>query len=126
MDLETLRQHLAEDERVALAAGGDSPNWHQRDPEREHGRIEDDAGEVVTYDESAPTPHQAEHIVRHDPAWVLRWVRAAREILAEHEPETVLISEQEGSETVCTKCLAEDWPCPTVLSLMSVYGDTDG
>ncbi len=118
MDLETLRQHLDEDERVALAAGGDSPNWHQPDPEREHGRIEDDAADVVTYDESAPSEAQAAHISRHDPARVLRWVKAARQILERHT---------RSSPTSCYHCARGRYEdCPDVAAVASVYGDTDG
>jgi hypothetical protein len=73
-----VRQQINEDERLAREAGG---TWHQTDPERETGRIEDESGEVVVYDEGSPNGWQAEHIARHDPARVLREVDSLRRVI---------------------------------------------
>jgi hypothetical protein len=75
-----LNARLTEDETAAKAAGGQA--WHQYDARHEHGRIQDEDGEVVTYDEGAPTEGQAAFIARHDPARVLREVAAKRALLA--------------------------------------------
>jgi hypothetical protein len=84
--VEWLHAQVDEDERVAMEArcGGEG-RWHQTDPDREAGRIEDERGEVVTYDEGSPSEHQAEHMVLHDPARVLREVEAKRRILDAYE-----------------------------------------
>jgi hypothetical protein len=62
--------------------------WHQPDPDRCPGRIEDANGAVVVYDEGSPTDAEAEHIALHDPARVLAEVVAKRRILDEHEIES--------------------------------------
>lgn len=64
------------------------------------------------------------HIAHHDPARVLREVKAKRSILAEH-------TDDEGQ---CARCLDSDgitylgaytapWPCPTLRALAAVYSD---
>lgn len=80
-----VRARLDERERVADMASEGAAEWRtwtQTDPEYEPGRIEDDGGGVVVYDEGRPTYAQAAHIAMHDPAWVLRDVEAKRKILA--------------------------------------------
>jgi hypothetical protein len=52
--------------------------------------------------------------------WVLeRWVKAAREILAEH---VFAGTPPLAAHDECRACVAP-WPCPTVRALASVYGD---
>ena len=58
------------------------------------------------------------HIALHDPARVLREVKAKRKILAAHE-------KSDGG--YCELCYygygGGSWPCPTVRALAAVYGD---
>lgn len=62
-----------------------------------------------------------EHIIRHDPARVLREVEAGRRILARHSPAGGMAG------PCCTWCsddtdsvsLNVPWPCPDVLDLLS-------
>jgi hypothetical protein len=106
MDLEQLRAALDEDERVALAAIGVG-NWF-----------------CLGVGAEAEADRFVAHVQRQTPERVLRWVKAVREILAEHQP-----TDGAHGGTWCDLCHGaglEDWPCPTVRSLISVYGDTDG
>ncbi|HEX5994449.1 MAG TPA: DUF6221 family protein [Jiangellales bacterium] len=81
--LSAIRAALDDTERLALAAGERSRNW------RAIGTVAvDHDGESpfpIVYDEGYPTEDEAEHIARHDPAAVLRWVAAMREIVALYE-----------------------------------------
>lgn len=80
--VEFLKARLDEDEEAAQAAmEGSEGRWEQDDPERYPGRIFDDHGEPVSYDEGHPTAAQAAHIVRHDPARVLCDVEAKRQMI---------------------------------------------
>lgn len=81
----------------------------------------------------------AGHIVRHDPARVLRDVEAKRLILARHTPEEQWVGPKEASTLYavwCTgcwdgncvtdydmTCSQENWPCPEVRALASVWSD---
>lgn len=47
------------------------------------GIVEDASGQIVVYDESAPTASQAAHIALHDPRSTLAWVEADQKMLAE-------------------------------------------
>ena len=91
------RAVLDEGERVAReACHGGNGRWRQID--EESGRVEDDLGAVVTYDEGAPTGWEAEHIAKHDPAYVLADIAAKRRLLdAMEEPTTAAnVAEEEG------------------------------
>lgn len=79
-----LNAQFDEREAIALAAQGTTRGiWKQVDPDREPGRIEDDYGDVVTYDESSPDEAQGRHIAASSPASVLAEVTAKRKIVAE-------------------------------------------
>jgi hypothetical protein len=137
---------LDEDEALALAAQVGQPGtWHAT------------GEDILTVN---PDPHwngvcvanasgaEAAHIVRHDPARVLREVAAKRAILTEHKPawrdvEWPHDENGKGEAQVCPRCqnaehgtledpgvLPEGFvtsyvlaPCPTLLALLSVYGD---
>jgi hypothetical protein len=75
-----LTARYAELENGAQAAGGGT--WEQVDPDREPGRIVDDRGDTVTYDESNPDKDQAAHIAAWNPAHVLGDIAARRKLLA--------------------------------------------
>lgn len=98
--IERLRRHLDEDERVALAGAASTMA----------------VGDWKLEANAHVDPIEA-HIARHDPARVLRWVAAARQILVIH-PKT-------GS--CCDACSNDQWvahwPCPTLLALASIYGE---
>lgn len=59
--------------------------WAHPDPERQPGLIGDGKGDVVTYGlppgQGGPCRDQAAHMVRHDPARVLRDVEAKRRLI---------------------------------------------
>lgn len=79
-----LTARLDEMERVAReACHGGQGDWHQDDPDGEGGRIEDERGNVVVYDEGSPSGWEAEHIALNDPRTVLARVEADRQVLAE-------------------------------------------
>ena len=81
-----LEARLAEDEEAARDAAG----WDSSGSVRDEGRwrrdgvnsVIDSARRMVVYgDGAAPDDSKAEHIVRHDPACVLREVAAKRAII---------------------------------------------
>jgi len=77
---EFLAARLDEDREAATKAGG--REWAY------NGHIwlvVDHEGDPVVYDEGKPNWFQASHIVRHDPARVLREVAAKRALLEEFE-----------------------------------------
>lgn len=122
-----LEAGIAEDEATARACPA-GKTWTQVDPERSPGRIEDEIGDPVVYDEGAPSVEEAAHIARHDPARVLREVEAKRKILALHTIRYV------GTWPVCAHCrpvdpeftddlTSEPWPCRTLRLLAQVYSD---
>ena len=112
-----LKKYLDEDERVALdVAYPDPESWYSE------GHLAWDTTRNLAA--KGRTNKHGTHIARHDPARVLRWVKAAREILDEHEPKPWV-----RDLSYCSCCSdkrgdsQEDWPCPTVRALASVYGD---
>jgi len=149
-----LRAQLEEDERVAKKAASlcgchpPAPNWLFGD-ESTGGRI------VIADDPHPDTPWKlsrrwnrsydglfaAEHIVRHDPARVLREVEAHRRIIAAHRlvvrqasehPFDPFTGEPRSPEFDVT-CAACGWAtsdptsgCETLRSLASIYFDPRG
>jgi hypothetical protein len=89
MDLvEWLRAQLAEDERVAFAAG--SGEWKSEPCGYGSGAVElanpaPGQDDIVVYDESRPTVEEATHIARWHPSRVLAEVKAKRAVLAGYE-----------------------------------------
>lgn len=74
--MEWLREQINDDERVGREAGGDP--WNRGD---RSAMVRDSIGAVVVYDEGDPSEAQAAHIIRWNPARVLREVEAKRQIL---------------------------------------------
>lgn len=79
---------LAEAEATALdASTQQGPEWtfHPNNIDRAlitgSGYAGYAFGDVVSYDEGAPSEHQADHIAANDPAHVLRLIAAHRKIL---------------------------------------------
>jgi hypothetical protein len=130
-----LGRQLDEREAIALAAQGTTRGiWKQVDPGRGPGRIEDDYGDVVTYDESSPDEAQGRHIAANDPASALRAVVAERAILALHWDghgcPTCLIemNADEDSDGNQHQYPVMHWttPCPTTRWLAAPYDDRPG
>lgn len=127
-----LTAQLDTDEQTARdACHGTKGHWRRpaRDPYGDAGRIEGDDDEVVVYDEGSPTPLQADHIIRHDPARVLAEVDAKRRILNLHYPVDGRVYSDESpgdfkTVSVCAVCSYLDreeepadeqpYPCLTV------------
>lgn len=99
------------------------------------GRVEDENGETVTFDEGAPTDEQRLHIATHDPQSVLARVEADRGVLARHcrldriyPPDNPYYG---GPSDVCAGCgyIADGWQprvehiadCPEIRSLLSAH-----
>lgn len=90
-DLERLRVQLDEDEQMACDAGG--RDWMRED----YGCIVDAAdNRLIAYGEGAPSREQADHIIRHSPARVLRDLDVTRKILDELERARRIIAERES------------------------------
>ncbi len=124
-----LNARLDEDETAAKTATNGP--WYQDGSEiRGHNRPYAGGGPgllVVKF----TWPQESAHILRHDPARVLREVEAKRAILAEHGPANG------GRDTdrcrVCTAIAHTGMghadarrfraPCPTLLFLAAVYSD---
>ena len=86
MDLvQWLGAQLDEDQRIAEAARGQLEGRWSHDASIPNGYVYDERGGTVVYDESAPSPEEAEHIAAHDPARVLREIEAKRAIVARYE-----------------------------------------
>ncbi|MDX2749629.1 DUF6221 family protein [Streptomyces scabiei] len=109
-----LSAQLDEDERTARKAGD---SFRQIG---ETGVIVATEGDRAEECASANWAGVAEHIVRHDPARVLREVEAKRRILTEHAL----------NGWVCTTCdngdVEQVYPCPTQRLLATVYADRPG
>lgn len=118
--VEFLTARLDEDELIARAASDRAPWSHHAD---DYWMITGTDGDVVVYDESAPTAAEAAHIARHDPARVRAEVAAKRAILEEHSPQNSDLFPEDGPRW-CQTCPGRDgWPCPTVRALLRPYAD---
>ncbi|MDV8005031.1 DUF6221 family protein [Rhodococcus sp. IEGM 1318] len=104
--VEFLEARLDEDEEVARDAAG----WDSSGSVRDEGlwrrdgvnSVIDGARRMVVYgDGSAPDDSRAEHIVRHDPARVLRELAAKRAIIAEYVNECWV--QDQGHRTAWTE-----------------------
>lgn len=153
--VEWLHAQLDEDERQARAAvipAHEGPGAYQPHPELATWRYVP-GGEVeyvstpemlsyeyaepyrVTCDSEGLGPAVDEsvgpHIARHDPARVLAQVAAYRAILELHQPKRYehdsdgIEHNLEPHEWDCEHDL-EQWPCPTVRHLTTVYADREG
>jgi hypothetical protein len=119
-----VRDQLNTDERLALTATRNS--WKVDSWRNEHGV---EFLVMADYDQGPPaialkSEADAAHIANNDPARVLRQVQAHRAILDEHRP-----TESAGPCWCCSDKRgdhAENWPCPTVRALISIYSDRDG
>ena len=129
-----LKAGLDEDERVALEAKTGYPGLCYHDKTGRWGfdgiGVGDENGEAVVEDHGSH-PEITPHIARHDPARVLRWVKAAREILDEHRASD---SPHANGDRSCLGCgagsdgemlVADVNDCPVLCALASVYGDEE-
>lgn len=108
------------DERAAKARAamhGGEGRWTQPQSSHLSGRVVDERGETVVYDEGAPTEEQAAHIVENDPARVLAEVEANRRTVELHRPVRKP-STGSGGGTVedCAMCghFPAQYPCATL------------
>lgn len=127
--LDFLHARLDEDERVAREASeGHGPRWRQYndgEPD-EPGRVENERGQPVVYDEGNPSEEQARHIARHDPARILRDVVAKRLIVAEHDycpPERYVSHAYCGYDQTEDGMVFGTWPCDRLRLLAWLYSD---
>lgn len=101
--------------REAIDQVGDG-HWQQRNARIV--TVADRDREVADY-----AVHECiDHIVRHDPARVLREIDAKRMIVAAHERRPM----SKGDSADCAHCWGAVWPCPTLRLLASVYNDRPG
>lgn len=130
------RARLDEDEataQAAAAAADGAAEWHQVVP-GSFGGVEDARGQQVVYDEGAPSPSEAAHIARYDPARALREIPGKRLVLDEHLPiESIYgltckrcVSWQdaplaEGGETEFGIAIPDPWPCVPVRAVAASW-----
>jgi hypothetical protein len=115
--------------KAESAREGGEGRWGQGDAERHPGRIEDERGEPVVYDEGSPSEAQAAHIVENDPARVLADIEAKRQIIELHK--SAKLSYLPSRERGCVTCsTAQTWDaqaneanCQTLRLLAAPYGD---
>lgn len=126
-----LRARLAEDEQAARECGG-AP-WSAPIP----GQIHVDAKAIADnklalgqlgYVATVLHEQDRRHIVRHDPARVLREVEAKRRILERHRPEYHLRIRDgayaQDDDPHCPEHLdGRPWPCADVRDMAAVYAD---
>jgi hypothetical protein len=90
---EELAARLDEDEASAKAATETVGQWFKPGPGagewsvRNNRAIVECPTGIIAFDEGCPTDDQAVHIARNDPARVLRFVAAVREIIRESSGE---------------------------------------
>jgi len=125
---ERIRAELDRRTAVANAAShGGTGEWSRPDPDHSYGRIEDENGHLVVYDEGSPTESEAEHIALHDPADALRRYAGELEVLERHAPGPddtgwycrwcyAGISQETGADEFLP------YPCDEVRSLASRLG----
>ena len=129
--VEWLRAQLNDDEAAAEAClplhlrvgrfrGKEVPRW--RITKSGNGIIDEDGG---TLRAQQIFPAEAEHVIRHDPARVLREIEAKRQIVEQHRPV--------GYGDVClsychtrTPSQPQTWPCLTLRLLAAPYADRPG
>ncbi|WP_328657903.1 DUF6221 family protein [Streptomyces sp. NBC_00334] len=119
-----LRVQIAQDERIARAAGGAA--WEELPVSGwvHTSALPDTEWLPPGYDHhvaSAPLPVDRAHIVEHDPARVLREIDAKRQIVALH-------SDPRGGDPSCSSL---DYPenaedCETLRALALPYADRPG
>jgi len=99
-----LTARLEEDEAAARAACGNDwrpggAAWILRGHPSETQMIRTDAGLTVVYDEGSPSEDEAAHIARHDPARVLREVKAHHALVGAYS--AVALNFARVDETCC-------------------------
>ena len=122
--IEFLNARLDEDEAYARTAFADhneaEPGWSE--PWSGGVQVGPHEDVILTFDSGV-----SRHMVRHDPARVLREITAKRALLRAHPFEPYA---DEPSEGFCAECQrggsAGVWPCPTVRIMSAVYADHPG
>ena len=124
-----ITQQIDKVEHAAKAARGQGEGRWRHETGYHSGRVEDERGETVVYDEGAPLEEEAAHIALHDPAAVLRRCAADRRILAIHAPQggdwEPYACEGCGSDSEYGVLVDHTNDCPTLLALAEGYGLTE-
>lgn len=113
-----LRQQLDDDEEVASDAAGLSASRSRWMRDAISCVVDATDNGLIVYGEGTPTPEQAEHIARHDPARILREVEVKRRIMEKHGAS----DRMEYSYFLCTGC-SDGHPCDTLRLLALPYDD---
>lgn len=97
--LSAIRAALDDTERLARNAAGQGGeyDWHAN------------GDEVLTADDMVVVSGRpTEHIARHDPAAVLRWVAADRRVFERHKAERGHVADR-GEVLTCLPCSGAEW-----------------
>jgi hypothetical protein len=124
-----LGEQLDDDRSAALDAKGDTDGrWTQDDGLPKDIALSVESGELTT--------GQARHIVRHDPARVLREVEANRRRLVRHTPQMMVGPQSDPADPTtyvlgCPLCKVtildeDDWPCVELRDMAAGYLDRPG
>lgn len=111
--------------RVGRFRGKEVTRW--RITKSGTGIIDEDGG---TLRAQQIFPAEADHVIRHDPARVLREANALRQLLALHSPSEfgTWVGDDDDQAPACGVCgdLTVRFPCKTLRLLASVYDDRPG
>lgn len=138
-----LRARYDEDEQIARRAGGRSehtweadlsgkdpnglPSWPIAVRYTTGGRLRGAVANLPIMQERSED--RMVHIARHDPARILRDIKARRQLVEVHHAdliEVVNADREERSDYWCAECDGEPFPCRTLRLLASVYADHPG
>lgn len=111
-------------EADARDAGSRSLTWARAEHPSVPWGVEDAPAEILsggrvymTFETDRGAPLAVAHVLRHDPASVLRRCAADRKLVQRHKP----VTDADGNGEYCFHC-AETWPCPDLLDRAEAYG----
>lgn len=120
-DYEVARLTLGPNVMARVRRGGPAPRWVPS-PEGDAGIWDSDGTPRVKF----VWARERDHIVRHDPARVLREVEAKRRIIERHSPHSMgecrTCERPHWGVNICDHC-ERAAPCPDLRDLAAVYAD---
>ena len=128
MDVEQLRAHLDDDERVAREANAGQPweclesTWYTHPMLVSYSADGETYGVLGTLVDLAK--EERDHIARQDPSRTLRWVAAARKVLDAYEIAVIAADTAEGTPLAGGARLRRNTLLFAVEAIASVYEES--